>query len=256
MISTEEIREIREIIAQELPEVIENNPDLHRFFINLSRRYFADKTRTDDRFDRLLDEMRDDRIVQKQKWDDLQVTLQKDREEQKQKWDDLQVTLQKDREEQKNKWDANQQIIKQILADIQALHRKHDTTIGALGARWGLHTEQSFRNALKGILEDFAGVQVLNVTEYDDAGVVFGRPDQVELDIIIKNGMLIIAEIKSSMSKSDMYYFEKKVRFYEERHQRNASKMIVISPMVSPNAVPLAEKLGIDIYSYAEDVPL
>lgn len=260
MISTEEIREI---IVKELPDVIENNPDLHRFFINLSRRYFADKTRTDDRFDRLLDEMRDDRIVQKQKWDDLQVTLQKDREEQKQKWDGLQVTLQKDREEQKKKWDendlrwdANQQIIKQILADIQALHRKHDMTLGALGARWGLHTEQSFRNALKGILEEFAGVQVLNVTEYDDAGVVFGRPDQVELDIIIKNGMLMIAEIKSSMSKSDMYYFEKKVRFYEERHQRKASKMIVISPMVSPNAIPFAEKLGIDIYSYAEDVPL
>jgi hypothetical protein len=58
------------------------------------------------------------------------------------------------------------------------------------------------------------------------------------------------------MSKSDMYYFEKKVRFYEERHQRKASKMIVISPMVSPNAIPFAEKLGIDIYSYAEDVPL
>jgi hypothetical protein len=42
-------------------------------------------------------------------------------------------------------------------------------------------------------------VEVLNITEYDDAGVVFGRPDQIELDIIIKNGILIIAEIKSSM---------------------------------------------------------
>jgi len=166
------------------------------------------------------------------------------------------VSLQKEREEQKKKWEANQQVITEMLTDIRALSRKHDTTIGSLGARWGLHTEQSFRNALKGILEEFAGVQVLNVTEYDDAGIVFGKPDQIELDIIIKNGVLIIAEIKSSISKSEMYTFEKKVRFYEERHQRKVTEIIVISPMVSPNAIPIAEKLGIKIYSSAADVPL
>jgi len=117
-----------------------------------------------------------------------------------------------------------------------------------------LHTEQAFRNALKGILEKFAGVEVLNITEYDNTGVVFGHPDQIELDIIIKNGLLIIVEIKSSMSKPDMCIFERKVRFYEELHHRKASEMIVISPMVAPNAIPVAEKLGIRIYSYADEV--
>ncbi len=199
---------------------------------------------------------RQEREEQKRKWDDLQVSQRQEREEQKRKWDDLQVSLQKEREEQKKKWEANQQVITEMLTDIRALSRKHDTTIGSLGARWGLHTEQSFRNALKGILEEFAGVQVLNVTEYDDAGIVFGKPDQIELDIIIKNGVLIIAEIKSSISKSEMYTFEKKVRFYEERHQRKVTEIIVISPMVSPNAIPIAEKLGIKIYSSAADVPL
>jgi hypothetical protein len=98
--------------------------------------------------------------------------------------------------------------------------------------------------------------EILNITKYDDAGVVFGRPDQIELDIIIKNGILIIAEIKSSMSKPEMYIFERKVRFYEERHQRKASEMIVISPMVAPNAIPVAEKLEIRVYGSAEDVKL
>jgi hypothetical protein len=289
MLTTEQIKEI---IVKELPAIIENNPEIHRFFVEISRRHFADKNRTEDRFDRFLDEMRQDREEQKrkwnglqvtlqqdreeqkqkwndlqvtlqqdreeqkQKWNDLQVTLQQDREEQRQKWDDLHVTLRQDREEQRQKWDANQKVISEMLTDIRALFRKHDTTIGALGARWGLHTEQAFRNALKGILERFSGVEVLNITEYDDTGMVFGRPDQIELDVIIKNGVLIIAEIKSSMSKSEMYTFERKVRFYEERHQRKASEMIVISPMVSPNAIPIAEKLGIRIYSSAEDVQL
>jgi len=221
----------KELIVRELPAILEKDPDIHRFFIELSRRHFPDKTRTEDRFDRILDEMRRDRESQSLKW-----------EEQNLKW-----------EEQNRKWEANQQVINEMLKDISALSRKHDSTIGALGARWGLHTEQAFREALKGILEDFENVEVINVLEYDDEGVVFGRPDQIELDLIVKNGLLIIAEIKSSMSKPEMYIFERKARFYEKRHHRQADKMIVISPMVAPNAVPVAEKLGIVIYTAAQD---
>lgn len=134
------------------------------------------------------------------------------------------------------------------------IKRQYESTIGALGARWGIHSEQSFRKALKGILEETFDVEVINVTEFDDEGDVFGRPDQVELDIIIRNGTLIICEIKSSMSKSDMYIFERKVRFYEKRHQKQATKMIVISPMVDKRAEPVAKKFGIEVYSYANNI--
>ena len=246
-------QQIKEIILKELPAILEEDPEMHRFFLQLSRRHFADKAQTEDRFDRVLDELRRDREEQNRKWDEESRKW----DAQNQKWDEenRKWDIQNQKwDEQNRKWETNQQVINEMLADIRALVRKHDTTIGALGARWGLHTEQAFRNALKGILEKFAGVEVLNITEYDHAGVVFGRPDQIELDIIIKNGILIIVEIKSSMSKPEMYIFERKVRFYEERHQRKASEMIVISPMVAPNAMPVAEKLGIRIYSSAEDV--
>ena len=53
-----------------------------------------------------------------------------------------------------------------------------------VGDRALLHPEQGFAQ------ESF-GVEVLNVNEFDDEGEVFGRPDQVELDVIIKNGLLI-----------------------------------------------------------------
>jgi len=95
---------------------------------------------------------------------------------------------------------------------------------------------------------------VINVTEFDDAGEVFGRPDQVELDVIIQEGLLILCEIKSSISKSDMYIFERKVRFYEKRHDRKADRALVISPMVDRRAQEVAQKLGIEVYSYAEDI--
>ncbi len=51
--------------------------------------------------------------------------------------------------------------------------------------------------------------------DYDREGIVFGRPDQVELDVIIHNGTLILCEIKSSLSKSDLYAFWRKKNYYE-----------------------------------------
>ncbi len=141
-----------------------------------------------------------------------------------------------------------------MQANIAKVDKRIDATIGALGARWGIQSETSFRNALRGILEEVAHVQVVHINDFDDEGTVFGRPDQVELDIVIHNGMVLVCEIKSSMSKAEVYAFERKVRFYERRYQRQASQMIIISPMIDPRALPTIQELGIRAYSHAEDV--
>jgi hypothetical protein len=187
---------------------------------------------------------------QNRKWWDNQQALERDRAENNRKWEEQNQKW----EEQNQKWWENQQKIHRMLQSIEALSRKHDSTIGALGARWGLYTEESFRSALKGILEDWFTVQVIRVVEYDESGEVFGRPDQVELDLIVKDGLLILGEIKSSMSKADMVIFSRKASFYEKKHHCRASRLLVISPMVDRQAKVLADELGIQVYSYAEDV--
>ncbi|MCP5106511.1 MAG: DUF3782 domain-containing protein [bacterium] len=94
------------------------------------------------------------------------------------------------KEEQDKKWEENQAEIRKFP---KAITRIYETAFGALVARWGLRSEASFRNALKGLLKDF-NIKVLNVKEYDDDGEVFGRPVEIELDIIIINGTLMISE--------------------------------------------------------------
>jgi len=212
-----------------------------------------------------------------QKWEDTQKRLEKielrlerKSEEDRKKWEESQKRLEKielrlelKSEEDRKKWEENQQKWEESQKRWEENQRKwgdnkrqNAATIGAIGARWGIRSEASFRNALAGILREFPDVEVTHVTEKDENGVVFGRPDLVELDLIIKNGVLMICEIKSSMSKPDMYIFEKKVRFYEQKHGRQANRRIVISPMVDSHAMPVADNLGIEIYSYADDVNL
>lgn len=211
-------KEIKDIILKELPAIIEEDKEVKDFITNLFRDRYADKEKTEDRFDRILNELAADREAQRKKWED------------------------------------NQKIIHEVLESIKMLDRKHENTIGALGARWGLRSEQSFRNALKGILGAVSKLEVVNVVEYDDEGEVFGRPDQIELDLIIKNGLLMICEIKSSISKSDMYIFQKKVDFYQKKHNRKAQRLIVISQMVDKKAMEFAKDSGILVYSYVEDI--
>ena len=196
------------------------------------RRQTVSKESFDECFDRMMNELAAARENQRRHWDEQECKW----EEQNRKW-----------EEQNRKWD-------ETLHEIRSIKTKQEQSIGALGARWGIASEASFRAALQGILENSFHVQVLNVNEFDDEGMVFGRPDQVELDVIILNGLLILCELKSSVSKGDMYIFERKVRFYEKRHQRMADRKIIISPMVDAKARVVAQALEIEVFSYSDDV--
>jgi len=212
------LEEVKKVILTQLPRLMETEPDIRDFILRVTREQYAGKQETESRFDRIMDE------------------------------------LKRDREAQTRKWEDNQKVINEMLTSIKALGQKHDSTIGALGARWGLHSEASFRNGLRAILEKSFGVKVERYEDYDHEGKVFGRPEQIEMDVIIHDGTLILCEIKSAMSKSDLYAFWRKKNFYEEKHGRRASRAMVISPMIDDYARSAAKELDIEVYGYAEDV--
>ncbi len=246
---------LKETIKKELPGLLRDDPALRAYILELAQSAYAGRQETQDRFWEVLAELRRDREEQARKWDEHNRKWDEDKAEQARKWDEHNRKWEEDKAEQARKWEANQEELRRLHQEIMAQASRHDRSIGALGSRWGMQSEAAFRNALAGILEKSFGVEVLNVNEYDDRGEVFGRPDQVELDVIIKNGLLLICELKSSIDKAGMYSFERKARFYEKRHQRKADRLIVISPMIDARARRVAEQLGIETFSDSLDVP-
>ena len=257
-----EPQQIKELILRELPGLIQQDNRLRDWVLTIGRTQFAEQAATESRFDQMmriiqqqLAEIQQLREEQNRKWEENQRQLRELEQKSDERWEANQRQWRELKRESDERWEANQQVINQMLESIQKLDKKYDQTLGALGTRWGLHSEDTFRNAISGILKEFpSGVEVIHVNEFDDSGEVFGRPDQVELDLIIRNGQLLIAEIKSSMSRGEMYLFERKARFYEKRHQRTAQRLIVISPMVDKRAQAVAAKLGITGYSYTDEV--
>ena len=271
--------EIKALIQKELPRAIAEEPGVRDFVLRTVSEYYTPRTEFDEKFDRVLNELQRDREEQARKWDEQNRKFDAFQAEQNRKWDEQNRKFDAFQAEQAHKWDEqnrkfdafqaeqarkweeNTQRLDRMeaqnsatLEEIQKANRRYESAIGAIGSRWGLYSEASFRNGLQAILGQSFGVQVLNLTLYDQEGEVFGRPEQVELDIIIKNGLTIVCELKSSIDKAGMYIFGRKAEFYAKNQNRVVDRKIVISPMVDERAIPVAKSLGIEIYSYADVV--
>jgi hypothetical protein len=245
-----------QLVIQRLPTLVRQNKQIQELVLELAKENFAERRETEDRFYQLLGELRRDREEQSRKWEEHQREEALKWEEQSRKWEEHQREWKEYTIEQNRRWDETVEEFKRVHQKIDRAIERQNRNFSAIGARWEMKSEKSFRNVLAGILGKNFGVKVLNVVDYDEEGTVFGRPEQVELDVIIKNGLLLICELKSSMDKGGMYLFERKVRFYEKRHQQQANRMIVISPMIEPKAWEIAEKLGIEVYSDFIEVEL
>ncbi len=233
--------EIKRLILTEVPRFIKKDPEVREFILRISSERFADKKKTEDRIDRILEELKRDREENQKRW-----------EENQRKWEENQ----KKWEENQKKWEENQKVINSMLEEIKFLYRKYDTGIGALGSRWGLRAEASFRDAIKGILEEHFPVKVERYKTIDEEGIVFGRPDQIELDLIVRDSKVIVAEIKSSVSKEEVAAFLKKIKVFEAKEGKAVDKKIIISPMIETRALEFARANDIKTYGYPEDVEL
>jgi hypothetical protein len=273
---------------KQVAESINSNEEVRDAVNNVVSDRFGGKESFDERFDRILNEIRITREKSDERWEannrkgeENQKTLvendhkweeiAKDREENARKWDESTkewaennrkwAETQKTLVENDRKWEENQKNIKEMLASLKIveindkkLRDLFTETVGSLGTRWGTRSEQSFRNALKGILEEATHYKVLNVIENDTEGIVFGWPAQVELDIVVTNGKLFIIEIKASVSASEVAIFVKKAKFYQEKHNKKANALVIISPMIDGKAREFINDRGIIAYSYASEV--
>jgi hypothetical protein len=139
--------------------------------------------------------------------------------------------------------------IAELVRAYKRFEKHIDEQLGALGARCGLQTEDSYLAAVKDILSVDFGIHVERYEAFDESGQVFGRPEQIEIDILMKDAKITAIEIKSSMSKSDVYAFDRKVSFYESRHQVKVDRKIIITPMLDPRAEAAVQRLGMTVYT-------
>jgi hypothetical protein len=152
-------------------------------------------------------------------------------------------------EEAYKRFEAIENELKRLREDFNRAFESLSRRVDALGARWGLITEEAFREGMRGIIQKLLGVaEVSRWSRYDSDGEVYGRPSVVEVDLLIKDGVHILVEAKSSISKGDVLEFLRIGRFYEKVCGVKP-RLVMISPYVDVRAYELAKDLGIEVYT-------
>jgi len=121
--------------------------------------------------------------------------------------------------------------------------------ISALGARWGIESEEAFREGLRGILEKEFSVKVEKWIKRDEEGIVYGYPSNIEVDVAIRNGKTILIEVSSHIKVSDIPVFKKKAEFYKKATGLEPDRLIIVTPYADEKALEAAKRLGIEIYT-------
>ena len=139
------------------------------------------------------------------------------------------------------------------LANAVSVHSMRldsfDRRLMALGARWGVESEEAFRNAMKGIVEDILGVaRVSKWVYFDKDGVVYGYPSQVDVDVAIKDSTHILVEVKSSVSRGDVSEFSRVGRLYE-MVTGIKPRLVMVTPFIDDRGLEAARTLGIEVYT-------
>jgi len=166
-------------------------------------------------------------------------------------------------EENRRRWEEAYRRFEAIEEELKKLREDHNKLredfnrayadlsrrLDALGARWGVVSEEAFRVGMRGVVEKILKVaKVGRWVYYDTSGEVYGTPSVVEVDVVVRDGEHILLEVKSSISRGDVYEFWRISQLY--RKVTGATpRLVMISPYVDGKARELAESLGIEVYT-------
>ncbi|MCS7108361.1 MAG: DUF3782 domain-containing protein [Sulfolobales archaeon] len=119
--------------------------------------------------------------------------------------------------------------------------------VKSIAHMYGLITEEGFREAVRFVIEEVLGVaKVSKWVYYDAKGVVYQRPSNVEVDVVIKDGEHILVEVKSRVDKGDLVELYNIGKLYSEVSGVKP-KLLILSAFFARGVLDLARELGVEL---------
>ena len=134
----------------------------------------------------------------------------------------------------------------QLVKHSEAIE-KLASSIQAIGTRYGVFTEEAFREGVKYLVRDLLQeYQADKWIYYDREGYVYGHPSIIEVDILVKDREYILVEYKSMTDRGDVAELYRIGKLFE-KEEKTKPKLLIVSPSIRKRAKELAEKLGIEL---------
>jgi hypothetical protein len=132
--------------------------------------------------------------------------------------------------------------IEEFAKEVRGFRR----TVTVIAHRFGVSSEEGFRDAMRYVVEEVSGIAKFERWAYNDVeGFVHGIPSAVEVDLLIKDKEHVLLEVKSGISRGDVMELHR-VREYE-KITGIKPRLAMIGGLIDRGAKELAEKLGVEI---------
>ncbi|GAB6943701.1 PD-(D/E)XK nuclease family protein [Vulcanisaeta sp. JCM 14467] len=135
----------------------------------------------------------------------------------------------------------------EVILIMQSTLEKLTSSVTALGYRYGLFTEEAFREAIKYLVSDLLkAYTVRRWTYYDSEGVVFGHPSIIDVDVLVRDNEHILIEYKALIDRGDVAELAREGMLYE-RVNKVKPRLLIVGPAIRRRALELARELGVEV---------
>ncbi|BDR91783.1 PD-(D/E)XK nuclease family protein [Vulcanisaeta souniana] len=135
----------------------------------------------------------------------------------------------------------------EVIIVMQTSIEKLTSSVTALGYRYGLFTEEAFRESIKYLVSDLLKVyEVKHWTYYDSDGFVFGRPSIIDVDVLIRDNEHILVVYRVSIDRGDVAELFREGVLYE-RVNKVKPRLLIVGPVIRRKALELARELGVEV---------
>jgi len=133
--------------------------------------------------------------------------------------------------------------IEELTKEVRELSR----IVNVVAHRFGVLSEESFREAMRYVIEEVFGVAKVEKWVYNDAeGFVHGIPAVIEVDVVIRDREYILLEVKSRVGRGDVYELSKVGKLYE-KVTGVKPRLAIIGGFMDRGVKEMAERLGVEI---------
>ncbi|MHA1131626.1 MAG: DUF3782 domain-containing protein, partial [Candidatus Helarchaeota archaeon] len=120
--------------------------------------------------------------------------------------------------------------------------------IGSLGRRSGIRLEKTILKLLQTALNkrdiDINKIQWIEL--FDEVGAVFTKNYRTDVDVLIRDGLHFLMEIKYQADNRDVYHFLKVAELYTLKYQR-PNKLLLLTLEIDPKTQEYAESQNIEV---------
>ena len=120
-----------------------------------------------------------------------------------------------------------------------------------IGNRFGVLVESAFRSAISGILRRYFGADAKRWTYMDEDGIVYGYKALVEVDVVIKDDIHILIEVKSRADPGDVLELVRIGKLYK-KVVGVKPRLAIVAGYVSKKTYEVAARNNVEIYTYLE----